>query len=122
MHEQLFDSSFRYYDSSGCKCYTIISLYKEISRIDVAIDDVDDLKTGYNDIHDMYSDIINETEAALYIKDEKIVSIKNKVTETEDNNTSNLKDCINYFNLSLQNKEQRVFRLEEIDDKYHRED
>lgn len=122
MPEQLFDPSFRYYDSSGCKCNKIISLYKEISKIDVAIDDVDDLKTGYNDIHDMYSDIINETEAALYIKDEQIVSIKNKVMETEDNHISNLKDCINYFNSSLQNKEQRVFRLEEIDDRYHRED
>jgi hypothetical protein len=122
MPEYKYSTGWDSYDYGGCKCYTIISLYKEISRIDVAIDDVDDLKTGYNDIHDMYSDIINETEAALYIKDEKIVSIKNKVTETEDNNTSNLKDCINYFNLSLQNKEQRVFRLEEIDDKYHRED
>jgi hypothetical protein len=122
MPEQLFDPSFRYYDSSGCKCNKITSLYKEISKIDVAIDDVDDLKTGYNDIHDMYSDIINETEAALYIKDEQIVSIKNEVMETEDNHISNLKDCINYFNSSLQNKEQRVFRLEEIDDRYHRED
>ena len=70
----------------------------------------------------MYSDIINETEAALYIKDEQIVSIKNEVMEIEDNHISNLKDCINYFNSSLQNKEQRVFRLEEIDDRYHRED
>ncbi len=122
MPEQLFDPSFRYYDSSGCKCNKITSLYKEISKIDVAIDDVNDLKTGYNDIHDMYSDIINETEAALYIKDEQIVSIKNEVMETEDNHISNLKDCINYFNSSLQNKEQRVFRLEEIDDRYHRED
>lgn len=122
MPEQLFDPSFRYYDSSGCKCNKITSLYKEISKIDVAIDDVDDLKTGYNDIHDMYSDIINETEAALYIKDEQIVSIKNEVMETEDNHISNLKDCINYFNSSLQNKEQRVFILEEIDDRYHRED
>ena len=122
MPEQLFDPSFRYYDSSGCKCNKITSLYKEISKIDVAIDDVDDLKTGYNDIHDMYSDIINETEAALYIKDEQIVSIKNEVMEIEDNHISNLKDCINYFNSSLQNKEQRVFRLEEIDDRYHRED
>ena len=122
MPEQLFDPSFRYYDSSGCKCTKIIHLYKEISKVDVAKDDSDNLKKTYNDIYDMYADIISSTEAALYIKDEQVSVIRRNVAQKATSDISNLDECINEFEDSLYEKEIEVDTLERIDDRYHRGD
>lgn len=122
MPEYKYSTGWDSYDYGGCKCNKISHIIYEIREINLAIADVDKLKVAYSDIHDMYSDIIKETEAVLYIKDNQVIEIENKVVSNEDNHISNLNDCINSFNSSLRSKEQKEVDLRRIDDRYHRED
>ena len=120
MPEQLFDPSFRYYDSSGCKCSQIPFVETEIKKLrKYVIPDVGKLIRAYNGIHNMYASIISMTESALYIKEDRVSEIQNEISDNESSNISDILSCIRQLHLCLDAKEIKLDRLEEIDKNYH---
>ena len=120
MPEQLFDPSFRYYDSSGCKCSQIPFVETEIDKLSYSIiPDVLDLKIGYNGIYYMYSDVISTTEKALYIKENRVSEIKSEISDNEETYISDINDCIKKLYSCVDTKKIKLDGLKVIDSRYH---
>lgn len=70
----------------------------------------------------MYTDVINTTERAVYIREEQLGEIKSQVSDKEDRYISDINSCIEKLHSCLEKKEIKLDRLEVIDTKYHEED
>lgn len=106
----------------ACRCGDIPNAEHDREVLLDMLDRICDMESYYNEIRNMYGDIINTMGMAIFLLEEEYDSAKQRIEKTVTMQEDNIREYKNYINNNISDLEDKISDMEREDERYHEDE
>lgn len=106
----------------ACRCDDIAAAEHDREVLCDMLDRICDMESYYNEIRNMYGDIINTMGMAIFLLEEEYDSAKQRIEKTVTMQEDNIREYKNYINNNISDLDDEISSMEREDERYHEDE